>query len=183
MIKIIDEVIIPYVKDNRVKLGKPDQTALLVFDVFRGQITEEVTSHLSKNNILFVKVPNNMTHLFQPLDLTVNGHCKKYMKKKFSEWYTQQVDYALQAGTKVENIKIDFKLTTMKPLYAKWIVQYYNHITSDAGTEVIINGWKRAGIFDAVKNGKSGLPNIDPFEEIAPSLHWQIQQSLIQAAP
>ena len=37
----------------------------------------EVTSHLLQNNIYFITVPNNMTHLFQPLDLTVNGHCKK----------------------------------------------------------------------------------------------------------
>lgn len=102
-IKIIDEVIIPYVKNYRTRLGKPDQKAVLIFDVFRGQITEEVTSHL-----FIVKVPNNMTHLFQSLDLTVNGHCRKYMKKKFSEWYTQQIDNALQTGAKVENIQIDF---------------------------------------------------------------------------
>ena len=53
-------------------------------------------------------------------------------KLKFSEWYTQQVDNALQAGVKVENINIEFKLTTIKPLHAKWIVDYYNHITSEA---------------------------------------------------
>ena len=133
-----------------------------------GQITEEVTSHLIQNNIYFVKVPNNMTHLFQPLDLTVNGDCKKFMKKKFSEWYTQQVDNAIQAGVKLENINIEFKLTTMKPLHAKWIVDYYNYITSEAGTDVIVKGWKVAGIYDAIKMGKSNLPSIDPFNEIAP---------------
>ena len=40
---------------------------------------------------------------------------------KFSEWYTQQVDNALQAGVKVENINIEFKLTTIKPLNSKWL--------------------------------------------------------------
>ena len=109
-----------------------------------------------------------MMHLFQPLDLTVNGHCKKFMKMKFSEWYTQQVDNALQAGVKVDNINIEFKLTTIKPLHAKWIVDYYNHITSEAGTDVIINGWKSASIYDAIKTGKSNIPSIDPFNEIAP---------------
>lgn len=167
-IKIIDEVITPYVEAQRHILGNPNQAALLVFDVFRGQITDEVTSHLAQNNIYFVMVPNNMTHLFQPLDLTVNGHCKKFMKKKFSEWYTQQVDNALQAGVRVENINIEFKLTTIKPLHAKWIVEYYNHVTSEAGTDVIIKGWKSAGIYDAIEMGKANLPSIDPFNEIAP---------------
>ena len=56
-IKIIDEIIIPYVKAQREILENPNQAALLVFDVFRGQITEEVTSHLIQNNIYFVKFP------------------------------------------------------------------------------------------------------------------------------
>ena len=31
---------------------------------------------------------------------------------------------------KVEDIKIEFRLTTLKPLHAKWFVEYYNEITS-----------------------------------------------------
>ena len=89
------------------------------------------------------------------------------MRKKFSEWYTKQVDNALQAGIKLENINIDFKLTIMKPLHAKWIVEYYNLMTSSEGTDIVINGWKKAGIYDAVKNGLTSLPSIDPFIEIA----------------
>ena len=78
-IKIIDEVIIPYVNAQREILSNPNQAALLIFNVFCGQITDEVTSHLLQNKIYFVTVPNNMTHLFQPLDLTVSGHYKKFM--------------------------------------------------------------------------------------------------------
>ena len=59
------------------------------------------------------------------------------MKTKLSEWYTQ-VDNALQAAVKVENVNIEFKLTTIKPIHEKWIVDYYNRITSEAGTKVII---------------------------------------------
>ena len=63
-ISIIDEVIIPYVKAQRQILGNPNQAALLVFDVFCGQITDEINIY----NIYFVKVPNNMMHLFQSLE-------------------------------------------------------------------------------------------------------------------
>ena len=53
-----------------------------------------------------------------------------------------------------ENIcsdKIEFRLTTLKPLHAKWLVEYYNEIASENGSSVIINGWKAAGIYDAIK--------------------------------
>ena len=108
------------------------------------------------------------THLLQPLDLTVNGHCKSFMKGMFAECYRKQVEEALSHGKKVEDIEIKFYLTVIKPLHAKWLMEFYNHITSEEGSELIINDWKRSGIYDAVKNGSSSLPSIVPFNEVAP---------------
>ena len=96
-----------------------------------------------------------MTHLLQPYDSTVNGHCKSFMKGMFAEWYRKQVEEALSHGKKVEDIEIKFYLTVIKPLHAKWLMEFYNHITSEKGSEIIINGWERSGIYDAVKNGNS----------------------------
>ena len=36
----------------------------------------------------------------------------------------QQVDNALQVGTKLEDINIEFHLSVIKPLHAKWLVEY-----------------------------------------------------------
>ena len=47
------------------------------------------------------------------------------------------------------------------------MVEYYNEITSENGSSVIINGWKAAGIYDAINVGSSGLQSIDPFEDIS----------------
>ena len=105
-------------------------------DVFRGHNTDSVISLLTDNNIHYVLVPNNMTQLFQPLDLTVNKHCKSYLKRLFSEWYAQQIENQHSLGKKVEEIKIEFCLTTLKPLHAKWLVEYYNEITSENGSYV-----------------------------------------------
>ena len=80
-IKIIKEVLLPYIEDQRKQLGKPNQSVLLTMDVFRGQITNDVTSLLTKHNVHVVLVPANMTQLFQPLDLTVNKHCKSFLKR------------------------------------------------------------------------------------------------------
>ena len=50
-LKVIEEIILPYVKQQRQELEKPDQAAILIMDVFRGQMTEEVVSMLRTNNI------------------------------------------------------------------------------------------------------------------------------------
>ena len=41
-------------------------------------------------------------------------------------------------------------------------------MSTEDGSKVSINGWKRSGIFDAVTDGSSALPSIDPFQDIAP---------------
>ena len=74
-IKLINEIIIPYVQSQRKELGKHKQATLVIMDVFRGQITDDAISLLRDNNIHYVLVPNNTTQLFQPLDLMVNKHC------------------------------------------------------------------------------------------------------------
>ena len=71
-------------------------------------------------------------------------------------------------GTAVENIDIKMKLSVMKPLHASWIIELYNYMTSGAGREVCINGWKRSGISDAIQKGVNDLPTLDPFDDIDP---------------
>ena len=53
-------------------------------------------------------------------------------------------------------------------MHAKWPVEYYNHISSETGTKVIVNGFKLAGIYEPVRSGKSSLQSNDPFNYIAP---------------
>ena len=87
--KIIEKIVLPQVEKEREKLADSGQVALLILDMFTAQMTSEVTNLLRNNNIFFVTVPNNMTYLFQPLNLPVNGYCKSFIKKKFAEWFVQ----------------------------------------------------------------------------------------------
>ena len=88
--KMIDEIIAPYIKHVRERDDLPkDQKALLTMDVFSGQMTQAVLDTLQKEGILLSRVPAGMTHIYQVLDLTVNGYAKRFMKKKFNEWYTK----------------------------------------------------------------------------------------------
>ena len=92
------------------------------------------------------------------------------MKKKFAEWFAQQFDKQLTLGKRVEDIEMKFHLTEIKPIHANWTTQFYNHMSTENGSKVVINGWERSGIVDAVTNGSAALPSIDSFQNIAPLL-------------
>ena len=48
---------------------------------------------------------------------------------------------------------------------AKWLVEFYNHVTSGEKREIITRGFERAGITHALELGSSKLPELDPFVE------------------
>ena len=82
VIKHLQEIVIPCVNEERKKIGDAGQYARLIWDVFRGQKTEAVTSLLQEQEILNEYVPNNMTDYFRVvLDLTVNKWVKDFMKQ------------------------------------------------------------------------------------------------------
>lgn len=165
-LKLINEIISPYVVKTRQKLKlKADQKALLVWDVFRGQMTAKVKEVLNSLNIECTYVPANMTHFFQPLDLTVNRSAKSFMKKQFVMYYASAVRKQLQSGKQLEDIEVDFRLSSLKPLHARWLVSTYNFMTSDKGKEVIAKGWKKSGVF-GLFDGTTVVPPEDPFETL-----------------
>ena len=67
----------------------------------------------------------------------------------------------------MENINISSKITVLKPLHAKWLVKFYNDITSGNKREIVTRGFERAGITHALKLGSSNLPELDPFAEFS----------------
>ena len=91
---------------ERERLNRPTQKALVIFGVFRGQITDKVLDYFKENNIATVFVPANMTGQLQPLDLAVNGYAKKYCKKKFNEWYMEQIMKQLDSGKPIHEIAV-----------------------------------------------------------------------------
>ena len=114
-------------------------------------------------NIKDIEVPKFMTHLLQPLDLTTNGEVKKMEQCEFSNYFTNCITEALLDDHKrdVTTIKVDLKLSTLKPILAKTVSKVNEHLKSDKGKQAILNGFRATGITEAVKkileNPKSRL--------------------------
>ena len=130
--------------------------------MFRGQTTDHVAQILDSLNIKVVKVPANMTHFFQPLDLTVNGSAKNFMRKEFVTWYAEEDKKQMDAGVPAESIDVNLKLTSLKALHANWFTELYNVLTTADGRETVLNGWKKSGV-TAVLKKEEILPPKDPF--------------------
>ena len=74
----------------------------------------------------------------------------------FSEWYTQEVSKQLEAGTQVEEVHVDMRMSVMKELSSRWFISAYDHIQSNP--DIVKNGFKKAGITEALE---TGLPEAD----------------------
>ena len=121
---LIDEIINPYVVSMRKELNLPDmQRALIIWDVFKGQMTNTVRKKLESLSIELVPVPANMTHFFQPLDLTVNRAAKNLTRTKFISYYSAIVQKELEGGKQLEEIEVDLRLSIIKPIHAQWLVK------------------------------------------------------------
>ena len=119
-IQHLQMVVFSYVKKRKVELKLP--LSMLIFDVFKGQVTDKVTKFIGENDCVLVYVPSNMTDQFQPLDLNVKGHAKEFLKKKFECWYAKQVTDQIDRGSSVYDVNVPLKLSIIKPIHVKWLI-------------------------------------------------------------
>ena len=106
-------------------------------------------------------MPPNLIHVFQPLDLTINGNTKEFLKNKFSDWYASQITNKLEKGEDVYEIEVKTTLTVMKPMHARWIIGFYEYLRNRPG--LTIKGFNQAGITEAIE---SELDPLDPFVDL-----------------
>ena len=77
-----EKIIFPYIVKKREELKlAPDHRAVVIFDAFNGQCTENFLKLLESNHINVLLVPANCTDRLQPLDLSINKPAKN-----FSTW-------------------------------------------------------------------------------------------------
>ena len=77
---------------------------------------------------------------------------KSFISDKYNPWLTDEVSKQLRAGKAFVNVKVSLKLSAIKPLHAKWIVDLYNTFKDDK--EIEINGFRSAGITEATENAE-----------------------------
>lgn len=155
MKRYIEKIIVPFVSNKRAELKLTENdSALAIFDSFKGQTTPAIYSLLRSHNIVAIQVPPNCTDKLQPLDVSVNKPVKQEMRKQFQMWYAEQVKQKIEDGIPVNEIKIAMPASVMKNLCAKWIMSTWD--TLKCRPEVATNGFQKAGILAAVNSVING---------------------------
>ena len=141
--------IFPYLSAKKKELGYPeDQRSLIILDTFKGKGNEEMKQLCAKNSCELVIVPHNLTNKFQPLDISFNQSAKKFISNKFNAWYADRVSKQLSNGVAPGDVKVSLKLSDLKPLHVRGIVETYDHLKHQ--NDSIVKGFDAAGISDAI---------------------------------
>ncbi len=88
-------------------------------------LTSSVTDLLELNNIDVCLLPPNTTDRLQPMDVSVNKRAKDLLKRRFEDWYSEQVTKQFE-GRDIESTDlqpISLGLPVLKELGAKWMVE------------------------------------------------------------
>ena len=109
-------------------------------------------------------VPHNLTNKFRPLDISINQSTKKFISSKYNTLYADRVSKQLSNGVAPGDVKVSLKLSDLKPLHARWIVETYNHLKHQ--NDSIINGLDAAGFSEAITCANDVFIQVEnPFDE------------------
>ena len=158
-------IIFPYFSAKKKALGYPEyQHSLIIMDTFKGEDNKEMKPLCAKSNCELVIVPRNLTNKFQPLDISINQSAKKFISNKFNAWCANIVSKQLSNGVAPGDVKVSLKLSDLKNLHARWIVETYDHLKHQ--NDSIIKGFDAAGISEAITCANNVFTRVEnPFDE------------------
>ena len=84
------------------------------------------------------------------MDILVNKLAKDFLRRRFEDWYSQQITKQLQ-GSKIESVDlqpINLGLSVLKELEARWMVEMAEYFADNP--QIIVNGFVMAGIAGAL---------------------------------
>ena len=71
------------------------------------------------------------------------------MHDKTQIWYPEQVQAQISKGIAPKPVFVDLKISILKPIYAQWVIQYYDHISTNK--DIVKNGWHRSRITKVIE--------------------------------
>ena len=86
------------------------------------------SEHISKNfrewmknnypHVHVLYIPENCTSIYQPADVIIQCPFKHALRQEFNKYTMSMITSHIETNS---NIKVDFKMTTLKPLLCSWL--------------------------------------------------------------
>ncbi|CAG8754052.1 18445_t:CDS:2, partial [Racocetra fulgida] len=118
--------------------------SLLTLDAFKGHLTDKVKEKCAECNMFMGVIPEGLTSLVQPFDVSINKPFKDRLREKWRTWMTNG-EFQLTRGG-------NFK----KPVYnlmCQWIVYAWEDIPS----ELVKKSFKKCGIMNELDGSEDYL--------------------------
>ena len=89
------------------------------------------------------------------------NRAKRFLSEKFEAGYSGEITKWLNEGSEVYGIDINFNVSVMKPIHARWLRSFYDHMQNQVN--LIKQSFYMVGIYDAIT---MPLPEEDPFIDL-----------------
>ncbi|KAJ5071432.1 hypothetical protein M0811_10275 [Anaeramoeba ignava] len=163
------EIFIPYVQLN--KKTKEEKT-LLILDGHNSRVSSEVIKDFMKNQIELFVLPAHSSHFLQPLDLSVFGTFKKYLRRrgKLSSNILSFLDVydAFQSSATIKKIYSGFNKAGIYPFDPTKVLGNENIVLKPAGQEKLKKQRKRLDINGKILTSQEMLEKVEEYEKKKP---------------
>ena len=92
-----------------------------------GQDNMNIESLCLQNNCEFVtkQIRHNLTNKFQTFGTSINQKAKRFFSSRINRWCTESQP---TNGKSPGDVKVCFKLSNLKHLDTKWVVEMYHYL-------------------------------------------------------
>ncbi|CAG8737589.1 5819_t:CDS:2, partial [Acaulospora morrowiae] len=80
------EKYVDYFNDIWVKSGLRENSAMLVYDSFRGHLEDSIKERFHESDVHLAVIPGGLTSKCQPLDISINKPFKDNLRKEWHSW-------------------------------------------------------------------------------------------------
>jgi hypothetical protein len=77
---------VDYLNDIRVKNRTRENSAMLVYDSFRGHLEDSIKEKFRESGVYLAVIPGGLTSKCQPLDVSINKPFKDNLRKEWHSW-------------------------------------------------------------------------------------------------
>jgi hypothetical protein len=149
------KILQPYRRQQIEKLGLAQDSKLIwLIDCWSVHTSKEFSAWMKTHSeILMLFVPANCTTIFQPADVILQRPFKHGFRQQFDLWTMEEMDKQLQTRA-VEDIKMDFRMSTIKPHLCAWLLKAWQHVDKE---NLIQRGWEQCGIKQAFEASVQSL--------------------------
>ena len=114
-----------------------------LIDYWSVHISKEFREWMKNNypQIHVLYIPANCTSIYQPADVIIQRPFKHVFRQEFNKYTMSMITNQIETNS---NIKVDFKMSTLKPLLCSWLFTSWLSVCNKQ--EMVKVGWSKCGL-------------------------------------